>query len=338
MGPLFPVCTRACSSVQTANNNNTMSDNQPVARAAGGRGLAFGHLLALFTVVVWGVTFVSTKVLLEVLTPVEILCVRFVLGYLFLWVLWPRRLTRPLTGREELLFFLAGLTGICLYYLAENVALVFTRASNVGVIVCLSPFFTAILGKLTGSREPLGGWFFAGLALSLAGVGLICWGGEEGMQFNWKGDLLAASAGLIWAVYSLLVKRITALGFPALPVTRRIFFWGILCMVPVAAIDGFSVSLDELLVPAVGGNLLFLGLIASGLCFVFWSMTVKLLGAVASTVYIYLIPVVTVVTAIAVLNEPLTACIVFGMLLVISGLVCAQAAQAIIARLRRGIR
>ena len=312
-----------------------LSDNQLMSGVSGGRDLALGHLLALFTVVVWGVTFVSTKVLLEVLTPVEILCVRFVLGYLFLWVLWPRRLTRRLVAREELYFFFAGLTGICLYYLAENVALVFTRASNVGVIVCLSPFFTALLGKLTGSREPLGGWFFLGLALSLAGVGLICWGGEEGVEFNWKGDLLAATAGLIWAAYSILVKRITSLGLPALPVTRRIFFWGIICMIPVAAYDGFDVSIDELLIPTVGGNLVFLSFIASGLCFVFWSMTVKLLGAVASTVYIYLIPVVTVATAIVVLGEPLTVFIVVGMLLVIAGLVCAQAARPIIAWLRR---
>lgn len=108
------------------NDKNMLSDNQLMSGVSGGRDLALGHLLALFTVVVWGVTFVSTKVLLEVLTPVEILCVRFVLGYLFLWVLWPRRLTRRLVAREELYFFFAGLTGICLYYLAENVALVFT--------------------------------------------------------------------------------------------------------------------------------------------------------------------------------------------------------------------
>ena len=298
-----------------------------------GRGaLALGHALALVTVIIWGVTFVSTKVLLEVFTPVEILCTRFVLGYLFLWVLWPRRLPRRLTAREEALFFLAGLSGICLYYLAENVALVYTRASNVGVIVCLSPFFTALLGRFSSSREPLGGWFFAGLALSLAGVGLICWGGEKEVSFNWRGDLLAASAGLIWAAYSLLVKRITTLSLPALPVTRRIFMWGIVCMIPAAALDGFSVSAAELLDPVMGGNLLFLGLVASGLCFVFWSVTVRALGAVASAVYIYLIPVVTVATAIVVLGDPFTAPVVCGMVLVIAGLACAQGADALIRR------
>ena len=287
-----------------------------------------GHLLALFTVGVWGVTFVSTKVLLDVLAPVEILVIRFVLGYFFLWILWPRGLGKT-TRKQELFFFLAGLSGICLYYLVENIALVFTRASNVGVIVCLSPFFTAILGRFSGSNERLSVWFFAGLALALSGVGLICWGGEEGLQFNAAGDLLAAAAGFIWAVYSLLIKRITAYGFAALPVTRRIFFYGILCMIPAACLGEFSVSVDELLDPVVGGNLLFLGLLASGLCFVFWSISVKALGAVLSTVYIYLIPVVTVATAIVVLDEPFTVPVAAGMALVIAGLFSAQAAEMV---------
>ncbi len=290
-----------------------------------------GHLLALFTVGVWGVTFVSTKVLLEVLAPVEILVIRFILGYVFLWILWPRRLGKT-TRTQEWCFFLAGLTGICLYYLVENIALVYTRASNVGVIVCLSPFFTALLGRLFGANERLTAWFFAGLMLALAGVGLICWSGEEAVQFNASGDLLAAAAGFVWAVYSLLIKRITVYGFAALPVTRRIFFYGILCMIPAACLGEFSVDVDELLDPVVGGNLLFLGLLASGLCFVFWSLSVKVLGAVLSTVYIYLIPVVTVATAIVVLHEPFTVSVAAGMMLVVAGLFCAQAAERIFGR------
>ncbi len=319
----------------TPSGGESAQDSAAASRAGE---LALGHVLALLTVAVWGVTFVSTKVLLAVLTPVEILCIRFVLGYVFLWVLWPRRMGRA-TRAQEKIFFLAGLSGICLYYLVENIALVYTRASNVGVIVCLSPFFTAILGSLLarfqGGGERLGGWFFAGLVISLAGVALICWGGEESVEFNWRGDLLAACAGFVWAVYSLLVKRITAWGFAALPVTRRIFFWGIVCMVPVTIYDGFDVSVEELLDPVVGGNLVFLGLVASALCFVFWSMSVKALGALASTVYIYLVPVITVGTAIVVLDEPFTPMVVLGMLCVIAGLVCAQAAEAILARIRR---
>ena len=83
--------------------------------------------------------------------------------------------------------------------------------------------------------------------LALAGVGLICWSGEEAVQFNASGDLLAAAAGFVWAVYSLLIKRITAYGFAALPVTRRIFFYGILCMIPAACLGECSVDVDELL-------------------------------------------------------------------------------------------
>lgn len=90
-----------------------------------------GHLAALLTAAVWGTTFISTKVLLAVFQPAEILFIRFILGFAALCIAAPRRLHT--TGwRQEVSFALAGLSGICLYYLLENIALTFTLASNVG--------------------------------------------------------------------------------------------------------------------------------------------------------------------------------------------------------------
>ncbi len=100
---------------------------------------AKGHLTALLTVVIWGTTFISTKVLLNDFLPVEILIVRFVIGFGALWLACPHTLKN--TGaRRELTFAAAGLCGICLYYLLENIALTYTMASNVGVIISVAPF------------------------------------------------------------------------------------------------------------------------------------------------------------------------------------------------------
>ena len=79
-----------------------------------------GHAAALATIIIWGTTFISTKVLLEAFQPVEILFFRFVMGYLALWLVCPRRLT-GVGRRQELTFAAAGLCGICLYYLLENI-------------------------------------------------------------------------------------------------------------------------------------------------------------------------------------------------------------------------
>ena len=67
-----------------------------------------GHLAAFITILIWGTTFISTKVLLKTFSPVEILFIRFVMGYLALWLVCPRIL-RPDSRRQEPLFAAAGL-------------------------------------------------------------------------------------------------------------------------------------------------------------------------------------------------------------------------------------
>lgn len=113
-----------------------------------------GHLSALLTIIIWGTTFISTKILLVDFQPVEILFFRFIMGLLALLMVYPHRL-KGTTRRQELTFVAAGLCGICLYYLLENIALTYTLASNVGVIISVAPFFTAILSHLVMNEEKL---------------------------------------------------------------------------------------------------------------------------------------------------------------------------------------
>lgn len=115
---------------------------------------AVGHLAALFTILVWGTTFVSTKILLVDFSPIEILFIRFAMGLVALFLIAPK-LLRWMGWRHERLFLLAGLFGVTLYYLLENIALTGTLATNVGVIVSVAPFFTAALERLVnkGSRS-----------------------------------------------------------------------------------------------------------------------------------------------------------------------------------------
>ena len=129
---------------------------------------ARGHLAALLTIVIWGTTFISTKVLLVDFQPVEILFIRFMMGFLALLAVCPRRL-QGVTRRQEGLFALAGLCGVCLYYLLENIALTYTMASNVGVIISVSPCFTALLTHfLMRGEDRLRPTFFAGFAVAMA--------------------------------------------------------------------------------------------------------------------------------------------------------------------------
>ena len=284
---------------------------------------ARGHLAALLTIAIWGTTFISTKVLLEDFRPVEILFIRFVMGYLALWIACPRRL-RGVTGRQEGLFALAGLCGVYLYYLLENIALTYTMASNVGVIISVPPCFTALLTHfLMRGEDRLRPTFFAGFAVAMAGICLISFNGSA-LALDLRGDLLALLAAFVWACYALLTRKIGALGHPTVLTTRRTFFYGLVFMLPVLALSGARPDLACLLDPVDLGNLLFLGLGASALCFVTWNFAVKELGAVKTSVYIYLVPVITVAASVAILDEPFTWMTGAGTALTLMGLLLSE--------------
>ena len=284
---------------------------------------ARGHLAALLTIAIWGTTFISTKVLLEDFRPVEILFIRFVMGYLALWIACPRRL-RGVTRRQEGSFALAGLCGVCLYYLLENIALTYTMASNVGVIISVSPCFTALLTHfLMRGEDRLRPTFFAGFAVAMAGICLISFNGSA-LALDLRGDLLALLAAFVWACYALLTRKISALGHPTVLTTRRTFFYGLVFMLPVLALSGARPDLACLLDPVDLGNLLFLGLGASALCFVTWNVAVRELGAVRTSVYIYLVPVITVAASVAILDEPFTWMTGAGTALTLMGLLLSE--------------
>ena len=282
-----------------------------------------GHLIALLTVLIWGTTFISTKILLKDFSPVEILLIRFVLGFLVLTAIYPRWLPFK-EKRQEILFMLAGLCGICLYYLLENIALVYTQASNVGVIISAAPFFTAIAARFIIGDERLNWNFFVGFVIAMIGICCISFSGQAALQLNPLGDILALLAAIVWALYSILVRLLNYYDCNMIQATQRIFAYGIVFMLPITFYDGFDISIFLYLEPVNLFNLLYLGIGASALCFVLWNWAVKLLGAVKSSVYIYLTPVITVATAYIVLDEQLAPVALCGVFLTLAGLVVSQ--------------
>ena len=278
-----------------------------------------GHLAAFFTVMVWGTTFVSTKVLLDSYTPVAVLFYRFLLGLLALLVAYPKPM-KGTTKKQEFFFAMAGLSGITLYYLLENIALTYTMASNVSVIVSTAPIFTVLIcnffykdEKRTGIR------FFAGFLITMAGIFLISFNGAS-LQLNPLGDFLSLIAALTWGIYSALYKKITEYGFHIIQVTRRIFFYGVIFMLPFLFFLDFEWNFAGFLNPVVVGNLLYLGLIACAMCFATWNFSVTSLGAVKSSLYIYLVPVITVIMSSIILDEKMTVMSWCGTALTILGL------------------
>ena len=278
-----------------------------------------GHIAAFLTILIWGTTFISTKVLLISFKPVEILFIRFMIGYFALWCVCPRRL-KVRRRKQEWYFAAAGLCGVTLYYLFENIALTYTLASNVGVIISIAPFFTVIFSCLFLHDRRPNIRFFAGFLIALAGIFLISFGGEKNLQLNPVGDLLAVIAAMIWAAFSTITKKISGFGYNTIQTTRRTFFYGLIFMVPALLLMDFHMELQQFASLKNVLNLLFLGFGASALCFVTWNLAVKILGSVKTSVYIYMVPVITAVSSALILHEKLTRRIVSGIVLTLIGL------------------
>ena len=271
----------------------------------------------------WGATFVSTKVLLQYFLPAEVLFTRAVLAFLALLIVYPHclKLKNP---KQELAFAGAGLFGIVLYFMLENTALTMTYASNVGIIVACAPFFVAVMVGFFFKNEKSGMYFYIGFVIAMAGVILISMNGQKSLNLNPLGDGLAFLAMISWGAYSALVKKIGEWDYPTIAVTRRIYFYGILFLIPVLIQQKASWNLSLLVKPQILGNFLFLGIGASATGFLLWNLATKWIGALKTSVYIYVSPVVTVVLSVFVLHEKMTAASIFGSVLIFVGLIVSQ--------------
>ncbi len=282
-----------------------------------------GHLFALTAILVWGTTFTSTKILLKSFAPVEILFFRFIIGFTVLFILSPRKISVK-NMRQELIFAAAGFCGITMYFLMENIALLHTTASNAGVIVSLSPFFTGILSFYFSDDEKPDVSFFIGFVIALTGIGLISFNGMMNLNLNPIGDFLALLAAFFWSLYSILMKKVSKFGYSNLESTKRVFFYGLFFMIPAILISDFKWEFIRFADPVNLFNILFLGAGASALCFAAWNTAVNILGAVKTSMYIYIVPIVTVLSAALVLGEKLTIISVCGVIITFAGLLISE--------------
>lgn len=277
------------------------------------------HIAAFSVIAVWGTSFVSTKVLLDAgLHAVEIYVYRFLVAYLIVLAACHKKLWAN-SAVDELLFAVCGLCGGSIYFIAENTALNYTLTSNVSLLTTLSPLLTTLLIGAIYKNERPGVWIYVGSAIAITGVGCIIFKSGFHLEVMPLGDLLALSASFSWAIYSIVLRKVNA-NYTALFITRKTFFYGLLTALPFMAFEPEIAPLSALCEPVVFLNLLFLSLTASLLAYVIWSQTVKRLGAIKASNYLYFQPVMTmIVSAVILPDDPLTLMGCVGCLLIIGG-------------------
>lgn len=277
------------------------------------------HLAALLTVTIWSITYISSKVVLEILSPVQLTLYRFIIGYICLVIIKPPK-TFKLDFKLDINIILSGFFGIFLYYIVENSATSMTQASYVSIIVSTIPLITSILAHFINKDEKFNFTQIITFILAFSGVAIIILEGtklESGMPL---GNLLALLGAVIFSFYNIFLKRISPDIHP-LTKARKINFYGLFFIIIFFLLTPDKTVPSELFQLKYILNVIFLGVVASSLCILLWGYSITGIGAIKTSKYIYLAPIITGIASNLILKESLTFLKLLGMGLIIAGII-----------------
>lgn len=280
-------------------------------------------LLCLLVVAIWAETFVSSKILLTAgLQPADIFFIRFIIAYGCMAMLSHKRMWST-SVRHEMMFLLTGVFGGSLYFLTENMALKYSTASNVAILVGTTPIVTAILLAIFYKEERMNRRQVLGSVVAFVGLILVVLNGQLVLHLNPLGDVLALGASLCWGGYSLIMKNLTS-HYDSRFITRKVFGYGLLTILPwFLFVEPLQTDPSLLLQTKVWGNLLYLALIASMACFLVWNWVLPRLGVVRATNVVYTQCIFTMLISAFVLGEQITWMAILGTAILILGMMLA---------------
>ena len=275
--------------------------------------------MALFTIIIWGSTFIASKNLLIHFTPTYFMFTRFFIAYIVLWIIKPVYI--KFDYKKELIYLILALFGCTLYFLTENTALSYTLTSNVSIVVASAPILTAIISGIYNKKNFLTKNVIAGFIIAMSGVIFVVFNGTVILKLSPSGDFLSLLAALSWALYTVFINKHTQTT-DTVVLTRKVTFYGMLTSLPLLFIQDKAYDFKALLEFDVIFCYLFLGIIGSGICYITWNKAIKYLGDVTTNNYIYVNPFVTIIIGAIFLKEPISIMAIAGAVLIIAGVIC----------------
>ncbi len=275
-----------------------------------------GHLFAMITITIWSSTFIISKILLEVLSPLQVLYCRYAIAIVFLSVIHPK-FSLPKKWLEELWFLMIG-ASLVGYFIFENSALQRTYSSNVSLIVATIPVMTALLSMFVYKTSFFNLKGIIGFIVAYTGVAIIIINGSKLEGVEPIGDFLAFGAAVMFAIYSVVMEKIDK-AIHLIRLTRKVFVYGFLVLTVVLLFGGMNLAAIKFN-GGVISTLIYLGVVASSLAFIMWNDAIKQIGPVKTNQYIYLVPVVTTVMSAIVLKERITLLTIIGTIGILVGL------------------
>jgi len=279
------------------------------------------YLEALFVVIVWGASFIATKIAVEQISPVAVVWIRFAMGIpiLFFAVVMRKQFTFP-KGNEWLYFALLGFLGITFHQWLQSNGLQTAQATTTAWIVSTSPVFISILAWFI-LKEKLSLIQIVGIVFAMFGVLIVVSKGDFASiaigNFGTYGDFLILISSINWAVFSILSRR----GFQTHPSTRLTFWVMTLgwLITSVAFISGKNYTEITQLDSRGWWAMIFLGIFTTGLAYIAWFDVLSQLPAAQSGAFLFLEPPSSMLIAFFVLNEKITWASIFGGIVIIIG-------------------
>ncbi|MCM3186911.1 DMT family transporter [Priestia megaterium] len=278
-------------------------------------------LYAIMSISFWGVSFVSTKAVLDKLDPYTLLVLRFGIGALFLLVLLVLKrypLNIPLKYIPHLI--LLGILGVFVHQVIQATALLTINASAAGWIISFSPVFTVILSVFF-LHEKMTLLKASGMIVAIIGVLLVTTAtNQQSFQPSINvGYLLMILSTLNWAIYSVLLKRLH-IQLPSLVVTFYMCLIGFTLTTPFL-VRNKGWEMIPFLTSVEWAHLLFLGVFVSGVAYWYWAKALEVLEASQVSVFLYLEPLATLITAILLLQEKIIPVSILGGIIIIMGVI-----------------
>ena len=272
------------------------------------------YLEALFAVVVWGASFIATKVTLQDVSPITVVWLRFSMGVLILGVAVAMRRQFSLPDKKEWAYFsLLGFLGITFHQWLQSNGLQTSEAGTTAWIVSTTPIFMALLGWIV-LKEGLGWIKITGIFLAFAGVLLVVSKGDLRSvaigKFGAPGDMLILVSAVNWAVFSVLSRR----GLKSHSASLMMFYVMTLGWLFTSIIFFAGSNISEISNLTFTGwlGVAFLGIFCSGLAYIAWYDALQALSAAQTGAYLYIEPLVAVVVAFFVLGEAITPVSLIG--------------------------
>jgi drug/metabolite transporter (DMT)-like permease len=294
------------------------------------------HLLLLSAVILWGWTFVATKVLLEELGLIDILAWRLAIGLPVLGLALLARRVPLRFAREDARPLLLGGVTFTVHFLVQVSGLTLTTAVNTGWIIAVTPLALAVLSHLF-LREHIGRAGVGGLVVATAGIVLLVSRGRVA-DMAWlqsSGDWLVLASAFTWAIYTVVTRDLVRRRPPLAAVFVILTVSGVLAAA-FALVAGDPGAVRNLSARGIAA-LLYLGVAGMAAGQWFWQEGVSRLGATRAGMYLYLEPLATLALAVPLLGEPFGPFIALGGGLVLAGVWVGQCRPAATRDARRPV-